>query len=207
MSNGTDLVSFLATGDRAGQRPWPRFRLTREQWLDLATHLTIAHWPLIGFWAEPREVHAAFLDPAGGAVAVASLPCPDGHFPSLASVRPGALRLERAAQDLFGLEADGIADARPWLDHGQWRRSRQDAPASARPATQYDFLAVTGEGLHQIPVGPVHAGIIEPGHFRFTCNGEAVVRLEQRLGYVHKGTERLMDGKTLAAAAPPSATA
>ncbi len=54
-----------------------------------------------------------------------------------------------------------------------------------------------GENLHQIPVGPVHAGIIEPGHFRFTANGETVVRLEQRLGYVHKGIEGLMSGATL----------
>ena len=58
-----------------------------------------------------------------------------------------------------------------------------------------------GEGLHQIPVGPVHAGIIEPGHFRFTCNGEAVVRLEERLGYVHKGIEALLAGVDLARAA------
>jgi Ni,Fe-hydrogenase III large subunit len=58
-------------------------------------------------------------------------------------------------------------------------------------------LPVEGEGLHQIPVGPVHAGIIEPGHFRFTANGEHVVRLEQRLGWVHKGIESLMDGATL----------
>ncbi|HYD32087.1 MAG TPA: nickel-dependent hydrogenase large subunit, partial [Azospirillaceae bacterium] len=58
-----------------------------------------------------------------------------------------------------------------------------------------------GPGLHQIPVGPVHAGIIEPGHFRFTANGETVVRLEQRLGYVHKGIEKLAEGKTPAEAA------
>src|SRR5262249_48358056 len=53
-------------------------------------------------------------------------------------------------------------------------------------------LAVHGHGLHQIPVGPVHAGIIEPGHFRFTANGETVARLEERLRYVHKGVERLL---------------
>ena len=63
------------------------------------------------------------------------------------------------------------------------------------------FLPVEGEGLHQIPVGPVHAGIIEPGHFRFTCNGEAVVRLEERLGYVHKGIEALLAGADLERAA------
>ena len=65
----------------------------------------------------------------------------------------------------------------------------------------YPFLPVEGEGLHQIPVGPVHAGIIEPGHFRFTANGETVVRLEQRLGYVHKGIDALMHGATLEQAA------
>jgi Ni,Fe-hydrogenase III large subunit len=201
MGNAVDLLDFLAGGEATAQRPWPRRRLTRTLWLDLATHLAVVDWGLIGLWAEPGEVHAALLDQTSGAVAVASLPCPDGSFPSLAGVRLGAQRLERAAQDLFGLAADGLADPRPWLDHGQWLRSRADAPATTRPGTEYAFLPVIGEGLHQIPVGPVHAGIIEPGHFRFHCNGEAVVRLEQRLGYVHKGTERLMEGKTAAAAA------
>ena len=79
------------------------------------------------------------------------------------------------------------------------------ALATATEATPvaggYAFLPAEGESLHQIPVGPVHAGIIEPGHFRFTANGEAVVRLEARLGYVHKGTERLMEGAPLDRAA------
>ena len=54
----------------------------------------------------------------------------------------------------------------------------------------YPFVRVDGEGVHEIPVGPVHAGIIEPGHFRFSVVGEKVLRLEERLGYVHKGIER-----------------
>jgi Ni,Fe-hydrogenase III large subunit len=70
-------------------------------------------------------------------------------------------------------------------------------PNALPAAVQYSFLPVEGESLHQIPVGPVHAGIIEPGHFRFTANGETVVRLEQRLGYVHKGIESLMVGADL----------
>jgi Ni,Fe-hydrogenase III large subunit len=70
-------------------------------------------------------------------------------------------------------------------------------PDAAQPRTPYAFLPAEGEGLHQIPVGPVHAGIIEPGHFRFTANGETVVRLEQRLGYVHKGIEALIAGADL----------
>jgi Ni,Fe-hydrogenase III large subunit len=65
----------------------------------------------------------------------------------------------------------------------------------------YSFLPAEGEGLHQIAVGPVHAGIIEPGHFRFTANGEHVVRLEQRLGYAHKGIDKLTQGATLEQAA------
>ncbi len=89
-------------------------------------------------------------------------------------------------------DAVGAPDTRPWLDHGVWKGG---------PAAPYAFLPAEGEGLHQIPVGPVHAGIIEPGHFRFTANGEHVVRLEQRLGYVHKGIEKLMVGATLEQAA------
>src|SRR5690606_2715278 len=65
----------------------------------------------------------------------------------------------------------------------------------------YTFLPAEGPPMHQIPVGPVHAGIIEPGHFRFTANGETVVRLEERLGYVHKGIESLMLGAPIAHAA------
>ena len=73
------------------------------------------------------------------------------------------------------------------------RRSPRSATSLGDPDAPYPFLPVEGESLHQIPVGPVHAGIIEPGHFRFTANGETVVRLEERLGYVHKGIETLMD--------------
>ena len=76
--------------------------------------------------------------------------------------------------------------------------SRSQAPATP---PVYAFLPTEGESLHQIPVGPVHAGIIEPGHFRFTASGETVVRLEQRLGYVHKGIESLMAGATIEQAA------
>ena len=75
-------------------------------------------------------------------------------------------------------------------------------PQALRDPADYQFLPVKGHGLHQIPVGPVHAGIIEPGHFRFTANGETVVRLEERLGYVHKGIDGLLAGADLDRAAP-----
>ena len=96
-------------------------------------------------------------------------------------------------RDLYGVQPIGLPDPRPWLDHGRWPGRQSEA--------RYEFLPAEGEGLHQIPVGPVHAGIIEPGHFRFTANGETVVRLEERLGYVHKGVEGLMAGAEIEQAA------
>src|SRR6185295_9022672 len=91
-----------------------------------------------------------------------------------------AIRLERAIYDLFGLEAVDAPDMRSWLDLGFWDvRHPLGKKAPTRGPVPYNFLPAEGEGLHQIPVGPVHAGIIEPGHFRFTANGEHVVRLEQ----------------------------
>ena len=191
------LLSFFANAERATQRPWPRFRLDHQQWRALADRLASTDWTLLGLWAETAEVHAALMDEPAREIAVASLACPDGRFPSLAAARPSAQRLERAAQDLFGLAAEGLSDGRAWLDHGQWRRRPfADGTAVERDASAYEFLPALGESLHQIPVGPVHAGIIEPGHFRFHCSGETVVRLEERLGYVHKGTESLMTGKS-----------
>ena len=132
-------------------------------------------------------------------IAVVTLEIIDGTFPSVAAVHPPALRLERTIRDLFGLEAVGLPDKRPWLDHGHWGLGHplgSHAPTLSA-STPYPFLPTEGESLHQIPVGPVHAGIIEPGHFRFTANGETLVRLEQRLGYTHKGVELLMLGTDL----------
>jgi Ni,Fe-hydrogenase III large subunit len=169
--------------------PVPRHVLNQTAWSDLIATLAIADWELFGLWADDDTIHVALRDPLPGTLAVLSRHCPDKTFLSLGHVRPGAIRLERAAADLHALISSDGPDRRPWLDHGRWEHSRLFA------AAPYEFLPVDGEGVHQIPVGPVHAGIIEPGHFRFHCNGETVVRLEARLGYVHKGVERLMAGK------------
>ena len=139
---------------------------------------------LLGLWGEPGRVHMAVFDHG---VVVLSLDCPDGSYPRSARSMPRPFGWSARARPVRARSV-GLPDARPWLDHG------------ANP-TAYPFLPVEGEGLHQIPVGPVHAGIIEPGHFRFTADGETVVRLEQRLGYVHKGIDHLMHGATLEQAA------
>jgi Ni,Fe-hydrogenase III large subunit len=140
---------------------------------------------------------------AGGALEVLDFACDGGAFPSVAAIHAPAGRLERAACDLFGFTATDAPDARPWLDHGRWPvRHPLERPAPHDGAADaYAFLAAQGARLHQIPVGPVHAGIIEPGHFRFHASGEAVVRLEERLGYVHKGVDSLMQGASVERAA------
>lgn len=196
----TALFDAIASGAIiTGHRPWLRAVVDAGTWNALSAQLAAGRWTLLSLWGEAEAVHMALLDEGAGAVAVASLLCPEGGFPSVGQLHAPAQRLERAAQDLFGLVAIDAPDARPWLDHGRWGVSQPLAaggPGVAQPAP-YAFLPAEGEGLHQVAVGPVHAGIIEPGHFRFTANGEAVVRLEERLGYVHRGLEALMAGATL----------
>ena len=164
---------------------WTRSVVTTEAWREAANRLQSGEWSLAGLWGEPRLAHLAFVDNAQGEFGVVSVACEGGRYPSIGRVHPPAIRLERAMRDLAGLEPEGLPDTRPWLHH----------------VAPYPFLPVEGESLHQIPVGPVHAGIIEPGHFRFTANGETVVRLEARLGYVHKAIAALMAGAPLERAA------
>ena len=199
-----DLIDLLSRGNaQPHHRPWPRALVEPEVWSEAVRRLVAGEWSLLGLWAEAKAIHMALLDEASGEIGIASLGCPDGRYPSVGLHHPPAIRLERAIHSLFGLVPDGLPDRRPWLDHGNWdvRHPQATEPQSGSIDKGYAFLPVEGEGLHQIPVGPVHAGIIEPGHFRFTANGETVVRLEERLGYVHKGIERLMEGATVAAAA------
>ncbi|MFL5332226.1 MAG: hydrogenase expression protein HypE [Geminicoccaceae bacterium] len=193
MTDRSHLLDLLgAVRARGGHRPWPRFQVTPELWLDLGAGFADGRFDLLALFAEEALVHAVAFEPETQALAVASIVAHGGRFPSLGAVHPPALRLERAILDRWGLLPDGSPDVRPWLDHGAWPTSR---PEAKEP---YLFQAVEGDGLHEIPVGPVHASVIEPGHFRFTANGETVVRLEQRLGYVHKGIERLFEGADVA---------
>lgn len=151
----------------------------------------------IAVWGELSDngplVHLATRRKGAASAEVIDLATPGRHFPSVGKHQPAAILMERAIFDMHGLIADGLPDPRPWLDHGVWPQSQ---------VTQsYAFKPVIGEGVHQIPVGPVHAGTIEPGHFRFSVNGETIVRLEARLGYTHKGTLKLMRGASIAHAA------
>jgi Ni,Fe-hydrogenase III large subunit/Ni,Fe-hydrogenase III component G len=180
-------------------RPWPRAVVTRDGWNAAMQQLVDASATMLGLWGDKDAVHLALLEEPSAEIGVFTLECPDGKFPSVAALHPAANRLERTIASLYGLKPVGATDTRAWLDLGFWGVTHPLGKAKKSRVAQapYDFLPVEGEALHQIPVGPVHAGIIEPGHFRFTANGETVVRLEERLGYVHKGTDSLMTGASI----------
>jgi Ni,Fe-hydrogenase III large subunit len=198
----SNLKTLIGEGQAVtSHRPVPRVVVGEGHWRAAIEALAGGRISLLGLWATPGSVHMGLTEDSD--VAVLSLYCAGGRFPSVGARHAPAIRLERAVADLHGLEAEGALDTRPWLDHGRWGVKH---PLGARSETAaeppaYAFLPVEGESLHQIPVGPVHAGIIEPGHFRFTANGETVVRLEERLGYVHKSIDSLMIGADLDKAA------
>jgi Ni,Fe-hydrogenase III large subunit len=199
----TNLGDILNTGGRVTlHSPWPRAVVDADAWRLASSELAEGRLTLLGLWGEATAVHMALYDPEANDIGVLSLECAAGRFPSVGKLHPPAIRLERAIHDLFGLEPEDAPDTRPWLDHGKWETRHPLGRRKAEiPPAPYAFLPAEGENLHQIPVGPVHAGIIEPGHFRFTAGGETVVRLEERLGYTHKGIEGLMAGADLDRAA------
>jgi Ni,Fe-hydrogenase III large subunit len=135
----------------------------------------------IALWTDERFAYALFK---GEFLALA---LQDGQYPALSKKHPGADWFERLAQDLRGHKAVGGRLGRTAIE--QFRGADGKAPWP-------EFTMPAGEGVHQIAVGPIHAAIIEPGHFRFSVIGERVLKLEARLGYSHKGTLALMRGKS-----------
>ena len=177
----------------------------REEWLQVARDVAASGGAFLSLWTTLNDdgargpatdspgdtaVYCAYLTDQGVLIAELALPREgeEPTYPGLEEIFPAASRLQRAASDLSGMRSSD-PDTRPWLNH-------------ERP---YEFIRVDGEGVHEIAVGPVHAGTIEPGHFRFSVVGEKVLRLEAHLGYVHKGIERrfcglpILEGHRLAA--------
>jgi Ni,Fe-hydrogenase III large subunit/Ni,Fe-hydrogenase III component G len=122
------------------------------------------------------------------------------EFTSLTNAIPAVNWQEREIQDLFGLQLIGHPNARRCALHDDWPevfplRKDFDLRTQLPPFTgeRHKFRPVEGEGVFQVPVGPVHAGIIEPGHFLFSVAGEPVLYLQLRLFYTHKGTEKLFE--------------
>ncbi len=149
-------------------------------------------------------VHAVFSVPGDGFLTLRSVLSADApSYPSLTRTVMAAHWFERLMSDQFGVKAEG---------HPDWRRleHHENIPAEMYPLRKdfawdtklthanepYPMHAVAGQGVYEIPVGPIHAGIIEPGHFRFNVRGERILTLEGKLFFKHKGVEKLVEGKT-----------
>jgi Ni,Fe-hydrogenase III large subunit/Ni,Fe-hydrogenase III component G len=149
-------------------------------------------------------LHVTLMNESGLVCLNVPLAVEHPEYPDISRIFPAANRMQRAVYDLLGLHAEAADDDRKWLRHDAWRNGsfplRKDFDAASsftHESEDYPFVQVEGQGVHEIPVGPVHAGIIEPGHFRFSIIGERVLRLEERLGYVHKGIEKRFEGMSV----------
>ena len=174
--------------------------VTRDEWRQAAEGIAAGGGRLLALWASRDRdggnlIRAAFAAESEVLVLTLALPASDAWYPGIEQVFPAANRMQRTVFDLSGLRTTAT-DTRPWLRHAAWRTdfhplvdSEMQVPPE-RVMDKYPFVRVEGEGVHEIAVGPVHAGTIEPGHFRFSVVGEKVLRLEERLGYAHKGIER-----------------
>ena len=199
----------IAVQDRA-EKP-PCLHIAVGQWAATAKLAKEAGLRLVAVWAAQEgkafAVHAAFAHKDHGyALTKTTLSAAAGEFPSITPHYVAAARMERVIHDLYGLIAEGHPDTRPWIKHEHWpqdafplRKTFSAATTMPRVEGRYPFIEAEGDGVYEIPVGPVHAGIIEPGHFRFLAVGEQILNLEERLGYVHKGIEKAMEGRDVLA--------
>jgi Ni,Fe-hydrogenase III large subunit/Ni,Fe-hydrogenase III component G len=195
-----------------GAVPASSGRVDAAQWIDGARLVREGAGRIVALWgADNRDrgegfaVFAAYATRDGLIVLELPASADEPRYPDLARLFPVAERMQRALHDLLGVSAFGAEDKRPWLRHGAWRAEeyplRRDFDALApreNAQERYPFVRVEGDGVHEIPVGPIHAGIIEPGHFRFSVVGEKVLKLEERLGYTHKGADKRFEAFTLA---------
>lgn len=196
----------------SGLSPAKLIGVDAENWGQLghAAQLWGCRW--VATWAEDIGAHlrirSCFEKDRGYLMAHTDVRRLTPILPSHTPYFPAADRAERRLQDLYGVAFSDHPDPRRWIRHQAWKDSeyplRKDFPLTGHPRSEtpadhaYKFLFAQGSGVCEIPVGPVHAGIIEPGHFRFQAVGETVLNLEERLGYVHKGIEKLAEGRDAA---------
>ena len=209
----------VRTADHPGLAPAHRLHLEAKDWGEAARIAAAIGLRHAGVFADPPDrapqvasndaltvtVRAVLEQQGGYLVLETQVPLDRPELPSQTPWYPGLDRLERHAQDLVGVRFIDHPHPHRWTRHQAWAEGRfplhADFPSAGEdqqrtPADRdYPFAGLTGDGVYQIPVGPVHAGIIEPGHFRFHAEGETVLQLEARLGYVHKGIERLAVGR------------
>lgn len=185
---------------------WPTWSasVTVEKLLSVAELIQCNQGQLLTLWGSDERartktwgLHLVFVFWDQGLLHLqCDLPENNPSYPDLSVLFPAADRLQRALFDLLGMQALA-SDDRPWLRHGAWPADvfplREDIKLTdcfQASGDHYPFIRVGGESVHEIPVGPVHAGIIEPGHFRLSVVGEHILKLEERLGYTHKGVAK-----------------
>ncbi|MHB1008597.1 MAG: hydrogenase large subunit [Propionibacteriaceae bacterium] len=134
---------------------------------------------------------------------VVTMPRDDAWLPSLAAVSYPAGRFEREIRDLYGIRLVDHPLPHRLVRHAHWPTGYYPMLAGAGPMpvtvgeASYPFLEVEGDGVYEIPVGPIHAGLIEPGHFRFSVVGETILRMKARLWFLHRGIEKHAEGRPL----------
>jgi Ni,Fe-hydrogenase III large subunit len=144
---------------------------------------------------EELRIFAVLADDAAGCLRMACTHLDALRFPSITPQCPQAHLFEREMAEQYGLVPEGHPWLKPLRFHASWVPGRDAWGRTQNPeAGVMDFYRVEGEGIHEVAVGPVHAGVIEPGHFRFQCHGETVHHLEIALGYQHRGLEKAMLG-------------
>ncbi len=145
------------------------------------------------------QISTIMLDPASGVAEYWESPLKTDSYKSITTMVPQAHWFERVTWDMFGIVPEGHPRLKHVILHDIFPEDffpLRTAPFKGKrtPAADrgFHFLEVRGEGVYELPVGPIHAGVIEPGHFRFSCFGETILNLELRLGYVHRGIEKRM---------------
>jgi Ni,Fe-hydrogenase III large subunit/Ni,Fe-hydrogenase III component G len=186
-----------------------RHRISRDAVADKAEELLAAGFrlALVAGHDDGDRLRVVYLFLAGRPDRRIELECvlsaSDPAVPSLAYLSFPASRFEREMADLYGIRPAGHPRPRRMVRHAhwpeEWHPMREDAGPAPEfaPTGRFPFVTVAGTGVYEIPVGPVHAGLIEPGHFRFSVVGETVLRLKARLWFVHRGLERLFQGRAV----------
>lgn len=187
----------------------------RAEFASTAKVLKAEGWRLIAEWAVDERaaarsfgVYSAYNKGQEYILVKIEVPEADPTFPTLTKKFTASYRFERQIQSLMGLTPVGHPDPRPWIKHEDWpadayplRKDFDAGKSLPRVEGEYGWFRAEGEGIFEIAVGPVHAGIIEPGHFRFQAVGEDIINLETRFGYVHKGIEKRFEEMDYAGAA------
>ena len=213
----TSLGRDAARNDSHYPDAIPSFLVPRERFIDAARGMKKAGARLVAEWATDERVgmgfgiYACYSLNSEYIIVSCRIPIEYPTFPSLTKKFVPASRFERQMRSLMGVIPVGHPDPRPWIKHEDWpedayplRKGFDPSMQMPRVNGEYQWIRAEGEGVYEIAVGPVHAGIIEPGHFRFQAVGEDILHLEERLGYVHKGIEKRfeslswLDGATLA---------